>query len=106
MCRLTPDERKTLVKVYKNCNNTSVVALVFGVCFNTASSWIRRAAHPYYPQDKEKVERTIRNVAEEFIYLLKKFPEWLQGKLEEYHKWYNNKRYHRGIHTIPAELLS
>jgi transposase InsO family protein len=26
-------------------------------------------AHPYYPQDKGKVERTIRNVAEEFVYL-------------------------------------
>ena len=37
-------------------------------------------AHPYYPQDKGKVERAIRNVAEEFVYLLKKFPEWLDGK--------------------------
>ncbi|KXA96319.1 hypothetical protein AKJ38_03490 [candidate division MSBL1 archaeon SCGC-AAA259I14] len=32
-------------------------------------------AHPYYPQDKGKVERTIRNVAEEFVNLLIKFPE-------------------------------
>ena len=34
-------------------------------------------AHPYYPQDKGKVERAIRTISEEFIYLLKKFPEWL-----------------------------
>ncbi|KCZ71941.1 integrase family protein [Candidatus Methanoperedens nitroreducens] len=26
-------------------------------------------AHPYYPQDKGRVERTIRNVAEEFVNL-------------------------------------
>jgi len=38
-------------------------------------------AHPYYPQDKGKVEKCIRNVAEKFIYLLKKFPAWLNGKL-------------------------
>lgn len=63
-------------------------------------------AHPYYPQDKGKVERAIRNVAEEFIYLLKKFPEWLNGVIKEYQDWYNEKRYHRGIHTIPAALFS
>jgi transposase InsO family protein len=34
-------------------------------------------AHPYYPQDKGKIERAIRNFVEEFVYLLKKFPEWL-----------------------------
>lgn len=31
--------------------------------------------HPYYPQDKGKVERAIRNVSEEFVNLLKKFPD-------------------------------
>ncbi|KXA96205.1 hypothetical protein AKJ37_05820 [candidate division MSBL1 archaeon SCGC-AAA259I09] len=36
-------------------------------------------AHPYYPQDKGKVERTIKNVAEEFVKLLNKFPEWLKN---------------------------
>lgn len=61
-------------------------------------------AHPYYPQDKGKVERAIRNVSEEFIYLLRKFPEWLDGKIESYRRWFNNKRFHRGIKTIPAEL--
>jgi hypothetical protein len=63
-------------------------------------------AHPYYPQDKGKVERAIRNVAEEFIYLLTKFPEWLDGVIKEYQEWYNEKRYHRGIHTIPTALFS
>jgi len=61
-------------------------------------------AHPYYPQDKGKVERAIRNVSEEFIYLLKKFPLWLKGKIKEYREWYNNKRYHRGIKAIPITL--
>ncbi len=63
-------------------------------------------AHPYYPQDKGKVERAIRNVAEEFIYLMKKFPEWLNGKIKEYQKWYNKKRFHRGIGVIPYELYT
>ena len=62
-------------------------------------------AHPYYPQDKGKVERTIRNVAEEFINLLRKFPEWL-GRLPHYRKWYNKHRFHRGINTQPARLYT
>lgn len=61
-------------------------------------------AHPYYPQDKGKVERTIRNIAEEFIDLLQKFPEWLNGMIDEYKKWFNNHRFHRGIGTMPALL--
>ena len=60
-------------------------------------------AHPYYPQDKGKVERTIRNVAEEFVNLLRKFPEWLD-RLREYRRWYNRQRFHRGINTQPAKL--
>lgn len=63
-------------------------------------------AHPYYPQDKGKVERAIRNVSEEFIYLLKKFPQWLKGEIKEYQEWYNNKRYHRGINAIPVSLYT
>lgn len=63
-------------------------------------------AHPYYPQDKGKVERTIRNFAEEFVYLIKKFPEWLDGKLSEFVDWFNTKRYHQGIKAIPSELWS
>lgn len=62
-------------------------------------------AHPYYPQDKGKVERTIRNLTEEFIVLLKHFPEWLNGKLEEWRKWYNTKRFHRGVKTYPSLLF-
>ena len=63
-------------------------------------------AHHYYPQDKGKIERAIRNVSGEFIYLLKKFPLWLKGKIKEYREWYNNKRYHRGIKAIPITLYT
>ena len=59
-------------------------------------------AHPYYPQDKGKVERSIRNIAEEFIYLTKKFPEWLNGNLKDYQKWFNTKRFNQGIQAIPC----
>ena len=61
-------------------------------------------AHPYYPQDKGKVERTIRNITEEFINLLTKFPNWINGKICEYLQWFNNSRFHRGIGTTPAKL--
>lgn len=61
-------------------------------------------AHPYYPQDKGKVERAIRNVAEEFVYLLKKFPAWLDGKIKAYQRWFNTKRFHHGIGTVPMAL--
>lgn len=61
-------------------------------------------AHPYYPQDKGKVERTIRNVSEEFIHLLTKFPEWLKGLIKDYKEWFNKDRFHRGIGTVPAAL--
>jgi len=60
-------------------------------------------AHPYYPQDKGKVERTKRNLTEEFVDLLRKFPEWLD-RLREYRRWYNRQRFHRGINTQPAKL--
>lgn len=63
-------------------------------------------AHPYYPQDKGKIERSIRNFAEEFIYLIKKFPQWLKGKLKQYTHWHNNQRYHKGINTTPAKLYT
>ena len=61
-------------------------------------------AHPYYPQDKGKVERTIRNLAEEFVNLLSKFPKWIKGKLEVWRRWFNEKRYHRGIKDYPSNL--
>ena len=61
-------------------------------------------AHPYYPQDKGKVERTIRNLAEEFVNLLSKFKHWINGKLEEWRVWFNDKRFHRGIKDYPSNL--
>ncbi len=63
-------------------------------------------AHPYYPQDKGKVERSIRNIAEEFIYLLRKFPSWVKGKIKEYQRWFNTKRFHQGIKAIPCQLYT
>jgi len=61
-------------------------------------------AHLYYPQDKGKVERAIRNVSEEFIYIMKKFPGWINGKIRDYQEWFNNERYHRGINDFPIKL--
>ena len=63
-------------------------------------------AHPYYPQDKGKVERAIRNISEEFIYLIKKFPHWLNGIIDSYKQWYNHKRLHAGINAFPASLYT
>jgi len=63
-------------------------------------------AHPYYPQDKGKVERSIRNIAEEFIYLTKKFPEWLNGNLKDYQRWFNTKRFNQEIQAIPYWLYT
>lgn len=62
-------------------------------------------AHPYYPQDKGKVERTIRNISEEFVDLLSKFPKWLNVKfIEEWRCWFNEKRFHRGVKDYPDSL--
>ena len=63
-------------------------------------------AHPYYPQDKGKVERTIRNLAEEFINLLSRFKHWINGKMEEWRVWFNEKRYHRGVKNYPSNLYA
>jgi transposase InsO family protein len=60
-------------------------------------------AHPRYPQDKGKVERTKRNFTQEFLNPLCKFPEWLD-RYREYRQWYNRYRFHRGVNTQPAEL--
>ena len=61
-------------------------------------------AHLYYPQDKGKVERTIRNVAEEFTNLLMRFPQWLNGAIKDFRNWYNISRIHHGIGTTPKSL--
>ena len=60
-------------------------------------------AHPYYPQDKGKVERCIRTLNEEFIHLLKKFPDWI-NKICEYTSWHNQSRFHRASNCAPAQL--
>jgi len=62
-----------------------------------------KAAHPYYPQDKGKVERTIRNITEELITHLSHFAMFFD-KFEEYRAWFNKKRYHRGVKDYPANL--
>ena len=61
-------------------------------------------AHPYYPQDKGKVERTIRNITEEFIDLLVHFSMFFE-RIQEYKEWFNDKRYHRGVKGYPAKLF-
>jgi transposase InsO family protein len=62
-----------------------------------------KAAHPYYPQDKGKVERTIRNITEELICHLSHFSMFFD-KFEEYRDWFNKKRYHRGVKDYPANI--
>ena len=42
---------------------------------------------------EDKVERSIRNLCEEFVNLLKKFPHWLKGKIEYWRRWYNKKAF-------------
>jgi IS30 family transposase len=61
-------------------------------------------AHPSYPQDKGKVERCIQNLNREFINPLRKFPEWLKGKISDYKDWFNHSRFHRGVKAFPADL--
>jgi transposase InsO family protein/predicted DNA-binding protein YlxM (UPF0122 family) len=62
------------------------------------------SAHPSYPQDKGKVERCIQNVNREFVYHLRKFPDWLKGSFRKYRRWFNRSRFHRGIKGLPADL--
>jgi transposase InsO family protein len=61
-------------------------------------------AHPSYPQDKGKAERCIQNLNREFVNHIRKFPEWLKGKLQDYREWFNHSCFHRGINTFPAQL--
>jgi transposase InsO family protein len=63
-------------------------------------------AHPYYPQDKGKVERAIRNISEELVYLFMNFGKWFDTKyIESWRHWFNEKRYHRGLKIIRAIYL-
>jgi transposase len=59
-------------------------------------------AHPYYPQDKGKVEREIRNVSEEVIRVAKVLKQPLEVILLQYREWRNNFRFHYGIKDFPA----
>lgn len=62
-------------------------------------------AHLYYPQDKGKVERAIRNVAEELINLIMIFRHLMnKGEISNWISWFNGKRFHRGIKGFPADL--
>jgi transposase InsO family protein len=62
-------------------------------------------AHPYYPQDKGKVERTNRNIAEEVVNIIIIFHKLLSNQeVEGWIDWFNKKRYHRGVKAYPAEL--
>jgi len=62
-------------------------------------------AHPYYPQDKGKVERTNRNIAEELINLILIFHKMLSGQeMERWIKWFNEKRFSNGVKDFPANL--
>jgi hypothetical protein len=61
-------------------------------------------AHPSYPEDKGKVERCIQNLNREFVDHLRKFPRWLNGKLDGYKQWFNNSRFYRGVKAYPADL--
>ena len=63
-------------------------------------------AHPSYPQDKGKVERCIQNLNREFVNHLRKFPEWLNGKIDEYREWFNHFRFHRGVKAFPADMYT
>ena len=35
---------------------------------------------------------------------LRKFPEWLKGKVNEYKDWFNHSRFHRGVKAFPIDL--
>jgi len=62
-------------------------------------------AHPYYPQDKGKVERTNRNIAEEVINIIQIFHKLLSGQeIESWINWFNRERFHHGIKDFPANL--
>ncbi len=60
-------------------------------------------AHPYYPQDKGKVEREIRNVSEEVIRVAKVLSQPLEVILLKYHEWRNHNRFHYGIRGYPVQ---
>ncbi len=60
-------------------------------------------APPNYPETKGKVERSIRNLKEEYLVLDKVF-ENVSLLLSEYIEWFNNVRYSLGVKGIPASF--
>ena len=62
-------------------------------------------AHPYYPQDKGKVERTNRNISEELINIILRFHKLLnEQEITSWINWFNQKRFSYGIKDFPANL--
>ena len=62
-------------------------------------------AHPYYPQDKGKVERTNRNIEEELINIILKFHKLLTDlEIESWINWFNCERFSYGIKDYPRNL--
>ena len=62
-------------------------------------------AHPYYPQDKGKVERTNRNVAEELINIILHSHRLLnEQEITSWINWFNQKRFSYGIKDFPTNL--
>lgn len=60
-------------------------------------------APPYYPETKGKVERTIRNLKEEYLVIDRVF-ENASSLLSEYIEWFNTVRYSLGVEGIPASF--
>lgn len=58
---------------------------------------------PYYPQSKGKVERSIRNINEEFLRLNPYIGD-VGAALKEFVRWHNNNRFQTGINVIPANI--
>ena len=62
-------------------------------------------AHAHYPQDKGKVERAIRNIAEELINIITIFHKLLNDEeIEGWISWFNNNRESLGVKDYPANL--
>ena len=62
-------------------------------------------AHKHYPQDKGKVERTIRNITEELINIIEIFHKLLNDdEIEKWREWFNNDRKSLGVGAYPADL--
>jgi len=59
-----------------------------------------RRSRPYYPRTKGKIERTIRNIDEEYVRLYARIDD---ETLEDFIFWYNVARFHDGIRTTPVE---